>query len=176
MAKIIVAFSDKRMARQISEALEKAGYEVFRSCSTGNEVMRAFNICQDGLLICGARFQDRTADALAWDLGRRAVILVVGRPEQIETCEHPDAYSLQIPFSRQELTATVNLMLQMHYKRLPHRSVSERDLIDRAKEILMRKHGISEKEAHQLLQKESMRSGVKMLESARKILDHEAGE
>jgi AmiR/NasT family two-component response regulator len=176
MAKIVVAFRDKQVTRQISETLEAAGYEVFRTCSTGNEVMRAFGICQDGLLICGARFQDRTADALAWDLGKRAVILVIGRADQAEACEHPDIYFLKTPFYKHELTATVNVMLQMHYKRLPHRSVSERDLIDRAKEILMRRCGMTEKEAHQFLQKESMRRGVKMLDSAQKILESETGE
>ena len=51
MAKIIVAFPDRELNRKIAEALETSGYEVFRTCMTGNEVMRAFNQCQDGIQI-----------------------------------------------------------------------------------------------------------------------------
>ena len=170
MAKIIVAFSDRQLARQISQGLEAAGAEVFRVCATGGEVMRAFALCQDGVLVCGTRFPDGTADALAWDLGKRALVLAVGKAEQIELCEHPDLFTLKTPFSLRELTASVNMLVQLHYKRLPHRAGAEKGLVDQAKEKLMREKGMTEAEAHQYLQKESMRRGVKMTDSARDVV------
>lgn len=173
MAKIVVAFSDRQLARQISQGLEASGFEVFRVCSTGSEVMRAFAVCQDGVLICGTRFPDRTADALAWDLEKRALVLVVGKGEQLALCEHPEIYTLRAPFSMRELAASVNMLLQMHSKRLPRRSGIEKSLVDQAKEKLMRERGLTEPEAHQLLQRESMRRGVKMTDSAHRILDEE---
>ena len=177
MAKLIVAFSDRQLTSRVSHALEAEGLSVFRACCTGNAVMQAFNICQDGVLICGTHFADRTADMLAWDLGKRVLILVVGRAEQLELCEHPDLHRLQAPFSKQELTARVNDLLREHANRLPHRSEQERRLIEEAKGILMREFGLTEKEAHQSMQKESMRCGIKMIEGARRIVEaHTAKE
>lgn len=170
MAKIMVAFADKQIARQIAQGLETAGIEVFRACATGSEVMRAFNLCGDGVLICGTRFPDRTADQLAYDLGERALILVVGKAEQLERCEHPGVYTLQAPFSMRELAASVQLLMQMHYKLLPHRKSDEKAIIDRAKAQLMREQGLTEPEAHTWLQKESMRRGESMTRCAQGIL------
>ena len=74
MAKIITAFGDRQIARQIAGALEASGLSVFRVCVTGNEVMRAFNQCNDGILVCGTSFADRTVDSLCEDLGERALV------------------------------------------------------------------------------------------------------
>ena len=171
MAKMMVAFADKQTARQIAQGLEAAGLPVFRTCATGNEVMRAFNLCEDGVLVCGTRFPDRTADQLAYDLGTRALLLAVGKAEQLENCEHPALYKLQAPFSMRELAASVQMLLQMHQKLLPHRMGDDKALIDRAKAALMRENGLTEPEAHKLLQKESMRSGETMLRCAQRILE-----
>ena len=170
MAKMMVAFADRQIACQVAQGLEAAGLEVFRTCVTGNEVMRAFNLCEDGVLICGTRFPDRTADQLAWDLGGRALILVVGRAEQLENCEHPAVYTVQTPFSMRELAASVQMLLQIHYKHLPHRTGSDKEQIEQAKAALMRERGLTEPAAHQWLQKESMRSGETMLRCAQRIL------
>lgn len=171
MAKIVVAFSRKDLNEQFSRALEAEGFEVFRTCVTGNEVIRAFNMCQDGILLCGFRFADRTADMLAADLGDRVLTLVVGKPEQLELCESYEIFKLVWPATRSELAGALRMLVQLHYKRLPHRSSEEKDLIEKAKKKLMEEKGCTEKEAHQTLQKISMRSGMKMSESAKQILD-----
>ena len=88
MAKIIVAFADPRKCEQIASVLDGCGLQVFRKCATGNEVMRAFDACHDGILVCGTRFPDRTADELAYDLGEQVLMLVLGKPDQLERCEH----------------------------------------------------------------------------------------
>lgn len=170
MAKIITAFRDRQTARQIAAALEASGLSVFRVCATGNEVMRAFNQCSDGILICGTAFADRTVDSLCEDLGERALVLAVGRPEHLDNCEYPALFRLASPFSRSELIASVNMLAQLHAQRLPRRSGEERALVERAKQKLMDEQHITEEQAHRLLQSESMRRGVKMTESARRVL------
>ena len=112
MAKIITAFRDRQTARQIAAALEASGLSVFRVCATGNEVMRAFNQCSDGILVCGTAFADRTVDSLCEDLGERALVLAVGRPENLDNCECPALFRLTSPFSRSELIASVNMLAQ----------------------------------------------------------------
>ena len=105
-----------------------------------------------------------------YDLGSRALLLVVGKAEQLDNCEHPALYKLQAPFSMRELVASVQMLTQMHQKLLPHRVGDEKALIDRAKAALTRTRGLSEPEAHKLLQRESMRSGETMLRCAERIL------
>ncbi len=172
MAKVIVAFPDAETSRKIGEALETGGYEVFRTCTTGSEVMRAFNQCQDGVLVCGVRFQDRTADALAWDLGRQAVILVVGKPGQLENCEHPDLFKRPIPCSQTELISAVDMLLQLHDHRMPRRSAEQDEPVRAAKQLLMDARGLTEPEAHRALQRYSMKCGLRMQACAAMLLDH----
>ena len=173
MARIIVAFPEKETLRRVREALETGGYEVFRSCMTGNEVMRAFNLCQDGILICGARFPDRTADALAWDLDGQALILVVGKTAQLEYLEHPDLFRRPFPCSRAELIAAVDLLIQLHEHRMPRRGAVQSETVSRAKRLLIREGGFTEPEAHRALQRYSMTHGVRMEECARQLLSRE---
>ena len=174
MAKIIVAFADPRKCEQIASVLEASGLRVFRSCATGSEVMRAFDACHDGILVCGTRFPDRTADELAYDLGEQVLMLALGKPDQLEMCEHRSLFKLAAPFSRGELTSAVNMLVQLHYMRMPRRSPEEKKLIDSAKALLMSSGGYTEQQAHQALQRMSMRLGIKMTESARRILNGES--
>ena len=77
MAKIIVAFSEEAQVEKIAGALEESGIAVYRRCRTGNEALRALSICQDGVVVSGTKFADRTADELAEDMGDRALMLAV---------------------------------------------------------------------------------------------------
>ena len=171
MARIIVGFSDKRLSRPFAEALESAGLNVLRICASGNEVLRAFGLCQDGILVCGARFADRTADQLIGDLGERALALVVARPEQLAVCEHPDAFKLSLPVTRSELIATVNVLVQLHARRMPRRDEAEKPVIEQAKRYLMESLGMTEPQAHQAVQRTSMRLGLKLADCARGIAE-----
>ena len=63
------------------------------------------------------------------------------------------------------------MLLQMHQKLLPRRTGDEKALIDRAKAALMTARGLTEPEAHKLLQRQSMRSGEPMLRCAQRILE-----
>ena len=99
-----------------------------------------------------------------------ALVLAVGRPENLDNCEYPALFRLTSPFSRSELIASVNMLVQLHGQRLPRRSGEDRELVERAKRKLMDERQLTEDQAHRLLQSESMRHGVKMTESARRVL------
>jgi len=49
-------------------------------------------------------------------------------------------------------------------------SLEERKLLDRAKALLIKRQGMSEKEAHQALRKLAMDRGIKLVEAARNII------
>ena len=105
MVKIIVAFATDEKCTQYAAALEEAGIPVFRKCTSASEVKRTINQCGDGVIIASCRLPDSTIDALAWDLGKQAVIMATGRPAQLELCEHPDIFRLPAPYSKGELTS-----------------------------------------------------------------------
>ena len=52
----------------------------------------------------------------------------------------------------------------------PQRSEEEMALIDEAKSLLMERHGMTEEQAHRFLQKKSMDSGAKMVQTAKLVL------
>lgn len=171
MAKIIVAFGDERKRMQIAGALEDSGIEVFRRCATGSEALRTLNVCHDGVLVCGTKLPDRTADELADDIDSAALMLVIGKPERLEFCESRDVFKLSAPFTRGELASAVRMLLQLHNMRMPQRSGNDRALVEAAKQKLMETYNFTEPQAHRALQRASMNFGIKMSDSARRVLE-----
>ena len=171
MANLIVAFPDKQVSRNVSAALEAGGIRALRVCMTGNEVMRTFNQVQDGILVCAPRFPDRTADDLAEDLDGHVLILVIGRPEQLELVEHPSIFRLRLPAGRSELAASVRMLMQLHDMRKPRRDQTQEAALAAAKEKLMAACGMDEPAAHRALQRASMRMGMRLGELAGAVLD-----
>lgn len=171
MVKIIVAFPSEERCTQYSAALEEAGYPVFRTCLSGSEVKRTLNQCHDGIVICACRLPDCTAEQLAWDIHDNAMILVTGRPDQLELFESPDLFRLASPFTRGELSSAVSMLVQMHQMKLPRRSKAENETIAQAKVLLMERHGMTEPEAHHYLQQHAMNRGMKLTEYASRVLE-----
>ena len=171
MVKIIVAFATDEKCAQYASVLEEAGFPVFRRCTSASEIKRTLNQCYDGVVVCSSHLPDSTLDALAWDLGSRAVILAIGRPAQLEMCEHPDIFRLAVPCSKGELASAVNMLVQLHQMRLPRRSSEEKEIIKKAKEYLMNSLSMSESEAHHHLQKQAMDQCMKLADYAAKLLE-----
>ena len=171
MLKVIVAFATDEKCRQYAAVLEEAGISVFRRCTSASEVKRTMNQYGDGIIISSCRLPDSTLDALAWDLGNQPVILAVGRPDQLELCEHPNIFRLPAPCSKGELTSAVSMLIQLHHMRLPRRTDEEKKIILQAKARLMDKYAMTEPEAHHYLQKGAMDKGLKLVDFALKVLE-----
>lgn len=115
MANIIVAFATQERTARWAVALEEAGIPVFRRCTCASEIMRAMDQCGGGVIVTACHLPDSTVDALAWDLGDRAMIIAVGRPAQLELCEHPNVFRLSAPCSRGELASAVSILIQLRH-------------------------------------------------------------
>lgn len=170
MAKVIVAFASDEQCARYASALEEAGIPVFRKCASAGEVRRTLDQWGDAVVVSACRFLDGTVDELAWDLGKHAVIIAVGRPPQLELCEHPDIFRLPVPCSRGELTSAVNMLIQLYRMRLPRRTADAQQTIRDAKQYLMDKRGMTEPQAHHHLQKGAMDQCMKMADFAAMIL------
>jgi response regulator NasT len=127
-----------------------------------------------GIVVCGYRLSDMTATDLAFNLNGSAHLLVIAPPEQLDFCEGDNIFRLQTPTTRADVNASVRMLEQMEQmqlrKTLPQRDETEKAIVAQAKALLMDKHRMTEPEAHKYIQRKSMESGVKMADTARKIL------
>ena len=114
-------------------------------------------------------------DELLWDYGETIQILLIAKPSSLEYGESPDVFRLPLPASGQAVIGAVEMLSQLHRMKLPRRTGESRDLVERAKAVLMKQKGLSEPEAHRTMQQYAMNHGMKMADFAAQILRN-AGE
>ena len=85
--------------------------------------------------------------------------------------ESPNIFRLAMPASGQAVIGAVEMLSQLHRMKLPHRTGESKDIVDRAKAVLMKQKGLTEPEAHRAMQQYAMNHGMKMAEFAQQILD-----
>ncbi|MCD7735188.1 MAG: ANTAR domain-containing protein [Clostridiales bacterium] len=173
MERIIVVFDSDKSARRICEMIESAGAAECQLCRSGGEARRAVAKYDIDLVICGFRLPDGTGESLFEDLPEGASMLMIAPQHQLDLVSD-DIFRLPAPISRSDLVASVRMVLQMSHRlsRLvkPRRSSEDQDVIRRAKELLMERNGLTEEQAHRMLQKKSMDSGVNLVQTARLVL------
>lgn len=172
MAKFVVAFRDRVTAESVASLLRECGYEVIRVCTSGDEIKRAFRMIQDGILICGPRFKDRTLDQILEDLNEHVEVLCISKPEPGASAISSQVFHLTLPVKKTVLATWADMLIQLHYQKLPHRENSDRERIDEAKQKVMKELNLTEAEAHRYLQQQSMKLGIRMLQVADIILNH----
>lgn len=175
MEKIIVAFEGDKTARRIAEILESSLIAKCIICHSADEVKRTVEKRDVHVVVSGYKLHGWTAMDLVEDLPDAMMMLVVATQSQLDLCETEDIFPLPAPVSRADLTVAVRMAMQMarRLERLtrPKRSHDEKELIDQAKKALMEQYAIPEDQAHRMLQKRSMDSGVRMVQMARMLLE-----
>jgi response regulator NasT len=175
MNRLIVAFENKAVQAKIVEMLDSGGLAIRCCYHSGAEVMRAINQIDSGVIVCGYKLRDMTAESLSHDLGDSATMLVVAPNSQLELCDSDEIFTLPTPVSANTLCGSVRMLLQMEQRRrrqnAPKRSEEDKIVINRAKQLLMDRDGISEDFAHHMLQKASMDSGIPIKDLAQQIID-----
>ena len=175
MARIVVASAAEESREKLSQLLASSGFAVFRCCASGSELRRTINECEDGVVVLMGLLPGCKPDELQWDYGDRIQILLIARPLVLESCEAPEIFRLPLPLSSQALVGAVQMLSQLHQMRLPRRAGTEKEMVERAKRLLMKQHGITEPEAHRTLQQYAMNHGVRMADYAAQILKTSKG-
>ena len=170
MARMIIAGASETNRDQMSRLLASSGFSVFRSCASGSTLRRTISESEDCIVIMMGQLPDCKADELVWDYGDRVQILLIAKPEVLDDCESREIFKLAIPTSGRSITGALEMLNQLHAMRAPKRMGTERQVVEQAKEILMKKKGLTEPEAHHLLQKYAMDHGMKMADYAADIL------
>ena len=169
MARIVIASASEASREQLNRLLVSSGFSVFRGCASGSELRRTINECEDGIVILLGNLPGCSPDELQWDYGERLQILFIGKPSVLEGIESPEIFRMPLPLSGQALIGAMNMLSQLHQMRLPKRMGSEKQIVERAKKILMRTLGITEPEAHREMQQYAMNHGMKIPEYAKEI-------
>jgi response regulator NasT len=166
VARIVIAGASEASRTQLSRLLASSGYSIYRSCASGGELRRTLTECEDGIVI----FSGMQPDDITADFGSSFQFLLIGRPETLSACESTQVFKLAYPCSGSAVIGAVEMLTQLHYMRLPHRSDEDRQIVKQAKFLLMRTWGIDEPEAHRRMQQYAMRHGIKMTEYALRII------
>ena len=174
MEKIIVAFESRKSCDRVREILESSGVATCIVCHSASEVKRTVHSQRISTVVCGFKLPDQSSEDLFADLPNNCAMLMVAVQNLLDMCQTHDIFKLASPVSRSDLNASVRMLQQMGHRLerfvRPQRSGEERDIINEAKAVLMERHGMTEEQAHRFLQKSSMDSGSKMVQTAKLVL------
>lgn len=138
-------------------------------------MVRAVRKLGSAAVVCGFKLRDMTAGELAASLRGIAALLVVTSPVYLDLCSGENLYKLPTPVSRADFFASLRIIRDLEETQLHppvvRRKVSEQQVVDQAKQLLMSINRMTENEAHRFLQKRSMDTGLRMAETAQYIID-----
>jgi len=173
MRQIVVAFERQSNCDRLREALESTGEFSCLTCRSAAQVKRTVAKLRLDLVVCGFKLTDESCETLYFDLPQRCVMLMVAPQARLELCTAPGIFKLPAPAGRVELLASVRMLAQLaQTSQAPaRRSQEEKELVARAKALLMEQDGMTEAEAHRWLQKRSMDHGARLADTARQVLE-----
>jgi AmiR/NasT family two-component response regulator len=174
---MIVGFPKIEDANNIKNLLIRNGYQVSDTCSLGSQIIAHANDLDEGIVVCGYRFSDMHFSELNNYLPKGFEMLLVASPEKLEYCQDNNIVCLPMPIRTHDLLNTLKMMTYQYQRRKKkdkdkpkQRSAEERELILKAKLLLMDRNNMTEEEAHRYLQKHSMDSGTNLVEMAEMVL------
>ena len=173
MARIVLVSQSEDSRTKLFRLLVSSGFQVFRSCSSGSELRRALSESEDCVVVMIGFTPDCKPDELLWDYRDSVQILLIARQAVLENVESPEIFRLAMPASGQAVVGAVEMLSQLHRMKLPRRTGESKNLVERAKTVLMKEKGYTEQEAHRAMQQYAMNHGMKMVEFAQRILDSE---
>lgn len=174
MKAILLALPRAQAAAQMKKLLVSASIPVAGIYTSGAEVLAAAGALAEGVAVCG-RLPDLSAAQLCQMLPAGFDLIELVSSGQIPVRGYANAVSLRLPLNRMEFLSTVQTLARAsgvsfgaHGEQ--GRSSGEKELVARAKAVLMRERSLSEPEAYRLLQQRSMATGDRMADTARKVL------
>ncbi len=189
MKNIIVAFTDHPTAQKIRTILTCNGFVVAGVCTSGAQVLSlARRLQEGGVILCSSKFHDMNTEFLAEQLSSEYDFLMLLHSNEGIMDGDRGIYSLQLPLRKSDLLASVRMLLTTGRMRSApaepedreagtrreektERSPADKQLIDKAKVVLMERNNLSEDQAHRFLQKCSMDNGKKLTDTARAIIE-----
>ena len=178
MTSVIIVLPKAEDAKGIKGLLARRGIPVAGVSTTGSKAIAWADNLGGGIIVCGYKLPDMICSQLREDLPKGFEMLVLASRHIIESgLIDKEIPCLAMPFRAHDLVETVDMMIQTmerarrrRREKPGERNPKERELIQKAKEILMERNHMSEEEAHRYMQKCSMDSGTNLTETAQMVL------
>lgn len=172
MERVVLAFSKDGTAEKIKRMLEGSRFDVIAVCHSHAEIMRIIADIDEVLVIMGYKLPDAVADDVAEDLREGQKLMSIVKSEQSDMISNDDVFIVPLPINRQTLLSSIELLWGTieRRKRKTNRTPEEEKIIDKAKLYLMEHYHMTEAQAHRFIQKRSMDTGGKFIDTARMIL------
>ena len=171
--RVVLAFSQEKTAEKIKNMLYGTGYEAEMVCRTKAELIRYISKIDDVLVIMGYKLPDAVADSVYEDMRPGQKLMAIVKADRQGSIENPDILTVPLPVSRQRLISSIEVFLGVIEKRSKNtgRAPEEDKIINRAKLYLMETYMMTEEQAHRFIQKRSMDTGARFIDTARSILN-----
>lgn len=172
MEKIVLAFSRDDTAEKIRQMLDGSEYNVAAVCHSQAEILRIIADMDEVLIIMGYKLADAVVDDVAENLSEGQKLMSIMKPERREMITNDDIFIVPLPVNRQELISAIEVLWGAieRRKRRTKRTPAEDKIIEQAKLYLMEHYHMTEAQAHRFIQKRSMDTGAKFIDTARQIL------
>ena len=171
--RVVLAFSKDETARKIKRMLDGSGHSVAMICHSRAELMRGVSGLGEALVIMGYKLPDAVVDDVYRDLAPNQRLLALVKAQRLELIANRDIFTATLPISRQELISAIEVLIgdMPRRKRRTTRTPEEESIIEKAKLYLIEKHNMTEESAHRFIQKRSMDTGARFVDTAKQILD-----
>lgn len=174
---IIIVFPKMEDANNIKTLLVRNGFEVQAVCTTGAQAIGVANELDGGIVVCGYRMSDMHCLEIHNYLPLGFEMLLIASAQRIAEMDGSGIMSVSTPLKARDLVSTLQMMTHRYAQKKRKarqkprvRNEGEKAVIEEAKLILMQRNHMTEEEAHRYIQKNSMDSGVNMLEMAEMII------
>ena len=170
---IILAFSKDETAVRFKRMLDGSGFEVRGVAHSAAELLRMLSHIEEVLVIMGYKLRDGTLENIFEALRPGQKLMSIVKAERQDMIENEEIFVLPLPVGREQLISAIEVFLGVIKKaagRSTNRSEDDEKVIDRAKLYLMEKYRMTEQQAHRFIQKRSMDTGSRFVDTARQIL------
>ena len=185
MTRVVIAEDEAIIRLDLKETLQEEGYEVVGETGRGDEAVQLVRDLDPDLAILDIKMPGMDGLSAAREIAgeRRAAVLILTAFSQRDLIEQArDAGALAYlvkPFQKNELIPAIEValgrfkemkLLEGEVKGLEEQ-LETRKVVDRAKGMLMDRHGMSENDAFSFIQKTAMQQRVKTKVIAQQIID-----
>jgi response regulator NasT len=183
--RIVVAEDEAIIRMDLRELLQEEGYDVVAECGRGDEAVDLVREHRPDVALLDIKMPGMDGISAAREISAdrlSAVVLVTAfsQRELIEEAGDAGVHGYVVkPFERHDLVPAIEVAIARFRSEqaLVDQAVSAQDrleqrkVIDRAKGVLMDKHGLAEQDAFDFVQKTAMRTRRTMREVSQDVLD-----